>query len=99
MPTSITEKMPKGHDGKNIAEIFSAWLLGSMAFDNVSRRYGPFHEYGPFPQDDKWQLDGSNDYWLRVTEDGNFVLSCRYEPQGEVIAAMMNLFTARFVNR
>ncbi len=88
----ITIDLPKHFQVRDVAETFAAMLLGSRAFNNVSREYGPYEENG------KWQLDGSNDYILRE-DNGKLLLSCRYDSQAEILNAMAVLFNARYVKR
>lgn len=84
---------PKGFEAVHIAEAFTAYLLGCGAADN------PKHIRGPFPLDaDRFQLDGSNDYWMRYDDETRtFILSCRHAGQIPVVEAMIALFELRYL--
>ncbi len=79
---------------KFIINEFATYLQG----DNGRKRfYEPFQPVGS----DKWQIDDSNEFWLRINiKTGEVRLDCRYpESQLAIILAMVNLFKARHIER
>ena len=102
----ITFAIPEGLEPQIVAEIMTAYLLGDRAFNNTlgaltigalmsdGQRPGE-RRRGPYRRDDKWQLDDTNDYWLRI-EDAHGRLTCRYPGQFATIEAMAVLFTRRY---
>lgn len=54
--------------------IYEHYMKGSSK-TNRDRERGPYSK-----GDNHWQLDTSNDYWLRVNEsEKKYTLSCRYD--------------------
>lgn len=104
-----TFAIPDGLEPQWVAETMTAYLLGARAFENAlgaltvgalqshGQRPGE-RRYGPYRQDDKWQLDDTNDFWLRI-EDGHGRLTCRYPGQIAVLWAMASLFNCRYPDR
>lgn len=44
-----------------------------------------------------WQLDSSNDFWLRADKsESKMLLSCRYPAGAVILDPMVKLFRARF---
>lgn len=91
----ISGKYPQGMKPQFIADTFTALLLehrlkGSSK-ENKDRKYGPYSK-----DDNRWQLDHTNDYWVRVNEsEGRYTLSCRYDSGNQVIDALKTLFEAQ----
>ena len=55
--------------------------------------------YGPFFHDGYWQLDGSNDYFLREEGTDKVTFWWRYSGQAVVGNAVLALFDARHGNK
>ncbi|MEY2664950.1 MAG: Ralstonia phage [Candidatus Parcubacteria bacterium] len=91
----ILVELPKHMTAEQAAENFNAFLLGSLAFDNIKYAQGA-RRYGPHKPDRKWILDSSNDFWLREVEQNTVSLTCRYPGQYNVLKAMVALFQAKF---
>lgn len=89
--------VPKGMSNEHLAYTFSAYLLGTLAFDSKTRERPLYGPYRKDPSDDNWQLDNSNDYWLHI-EDGKGKLVSRYD-RVDVLEAMLALFKLRFPQR
>lgn len=93
MRTQITFVVPRGLTPEYIAQTFTAYLIGNLAFHNEECQHGP---YGAPGDSGAWQLDATNDFWLRF-EDVQATLSCRYPgKQAAIIEAAFALFDARF---
>ena len=93
---NLTFTVPAGYSRELVAEILAAYLLGNRAFENTRsasdgrRRHGPFRKETSV-DDDHWQLDGGNDFFLRF-EGEMATLSHRYDNR-EKCAALVTLFT------
>jgi hypothetical protein len=86
--------VPRGITAEELAQTFTAYLLGSLASHNAESQYGP---YRMRPGDDEnWQLDSSNNYWLHIIDPSKADLTCCYDGQKRVIEAAVALFKARF---
>ncbi len=84
----IEFQFPANMKNVEVAQTFTAYLLGNQSFRNEGFCHGPFEERQGF-----WQLDGTNDFWLRIEE--NATISCRYEREVPVIETMVALFKLR----
>ena len=103
----FTFAIPEGMQPQIVAEIMTAYLLGDRAFENTlgaltagalqshGQRPGE-RRRGPYLRDGKWQLDDTNDFWLRI-EGHQGRLTCRYPSQHATIEAMATLFNCRYV--
>ena len=103
----VTFAIPDGFEPQIVAEIMAAYLLGDRAFENTlgaltrgalqshGQRPGE-RRHGPYLRDEKWQLDDSNDFWLRI-DSGQARLTCRYPSQFATMEAMKMLFNCRYV--
>jgi hypothetical protein len=78
-------------NAEQLAQTFTAYLLGPLASENRESSYGPFKTPD---SDERWQLDPSNDYWLNVA-GREATVSCRYNGEMPTIEAMVALFKAR----
>lgn len=100
MPEDLEFDVPQGMKPEDVANVFTAYLLGPLAFENS--RFGDGQPYGPYRKHQKsdadWQLDQTNDYWLHVRGD-KARINCRYPSQEPVAAAMIVLFKLRYVRR
>ena len=86
----IKFQIPAWMKPPEVAQTFTAYLLGAGAFDNPDQRRGPYQLRGC---DASWQLEGSNDYTLHVDgRDG--MACCRYADDEETLKAMVALFNA-----
>jgi len=96
---------PKGMDKKAVAQVLYAYLDGANIHRSQNR--GPFVRTGS--QDNNWQLDTSNDFWLffqtgggdeRVDADGNPTarIVARYttEQNLQTLDLMAQLFQSRY---
>lgn len=99
MSCETSLRVPQGMKPEEVAQTFSAYLLGLLVyragFLDDPCHYGPFPKYG---QTNSWQLDTSNDYWLRVEGDV-FRVGCRYERQKKMVDLMVELFRERYLNK
>lgn len=72
-----------------VAQIFNVYLMDLGALKNIDGSHGPFE----LRTEEYWQLDPSNDFRLRLDEDGTALLTCRYPgTQEKKIEAMAQLF-------
>lgn len=92
----VTFAIPDGFDSKFVVETMSAYLLGDRAFENSIAATQSERRHGPYQRDGKWQLDDSNDFWLRI-ENGQGRLTCRYPSQFSTLEAMATLFNCRYI--
>ena len=79
-----------------VAKTLSAYLMGYLSFSNSDLSHGPFQKIEG--DDSRWQLDGSNEFWLKA-EDLNYStysISCRYPGQEVIIKSMVSLFNALY---
>ena len=92
--------VPKNMSSKTVAEIFSAYRMGDVAFLNADRSHGPFNSDQDQDQHrDCWQLDQSNDLWVTVDKkQGTAEIRCRYPHEEQIIEAMAVLFNASYNN-
>ena len=90
--------VPKRMSREDVAKTFTAYLIGARMFENVRNQDGHY-VHGPWnnhaPQDDFWQLDGTNDFFLHFLKDGTAMMSARYERDAEVVRLSVELFKAR----
>src|SRR3990167_1970270 len=98
----IEVRIPDGMTQAEVADTFNAYLRGHEALrDRVGRPTE--RPFGPYPDSGevgRWQLDTSNDFWLRFNEDGTKgTISCRYDFQPKIVQAMVELFESRYVRR
>lgn len=85
--------LPRGLTVENAAQEFAAHFAGAKVFRVKPETFKPiFLESGQ-----KWQLDASNNYWLRGTGDRMLRLTCRYDYQFKLIEAMGNLFSVQYL--
>lgn len=96
-----TFKIPRDMSPEEVADIFAAYRLGARAFlrrgahklPDEPRPYGPYRD----PNDDmRWQLDGSNDFWLIFDRDGRARLGCRIEYYLKECKSMVRLFELQY---
>lgn len=89
--------IPKGMTNEIVARTFTAYLLGSVAFEGLVSPSGELTR-GPYKKrpesDDHWQLDQTNDFFLHIYGTQG-VIACRYPSQKPVIEAAVALFRAR----
>jgi len=89
----ITFQIPAGMAPKELAQTFTALIRqirGESFEGNRDGAHGPFQMRAG--SDDHWQLDGTNDYWLHIHEDGTALLRCRYSREEAIIRGAMRLF-------
>jgi hypothetical protein len=90
-----TFTVPKGYTREMVAEILTAYLLDHRAFDNKRpapdqpRWRGPFRKESSV-DDNRWQLDDGNDYFLQFKGD-QATFSHRYDNE-EKCEAILALF-------
>ncbi len=92
MPQTFTVTVPENMSSKTVAEIFSAYRLGDVAFQNKDGSMEPLIvDHGA--DHDRWQLDRSDDFWVTVDKkEGKAELSCRYLHEEQIIEAIVVLF-------
>ena len=95
--------IPDHMEPQIVADTMAAYLLGDRAFENtvptalgMAAAHPGERRHGPYQQDGKWQLDDSNDFWLRIDGDHGR-LTCRYPSQIATIQAMKLLFNSRYL--
>ncbi|MBI2030616.1 hypothetical protein HYT05_03270 [Candidatus Kaiserbacteria bacterium] len=99
----ITFAMPRAMSREEIAETFNAYLIGRLAYNNEKkdgnpRPNGPYMAYKDC--DDSWQLDPSNDFWLKFFPNDTGRLSCRVEgDQEKVLDAIFEIFKYRIMGK
>ncbi len=71
---------------EDVAKIFTAYRLGASALSLGETSRGPF-----LLEENRWQLDPSNDFWFRVDASGEAILSSRYDNES-LLSAMATLF-------
>jgi hypothetical protein len=92
----VTFSIPDHMGAQFVVETMTVYLLGGRAFENpIDVLQSLERRHGPYQQGDKWQLDGSNDFWLRI-EDDRGRLTCRYPSQFATIETMAALFNSRY---
>jgi len=92
----LSFSIPREIDEITLAETFNVYLIGPRAYRNEKRDSNEERPHGPFKAGEKWQLDGSNDYWMRFDATTKIIrISCRYDGQAAVLSAMQGLFQAR----
>lgn len=94
----ITFDVPQGMTAEQLAQRFTALLRqirGEQADGNRDSAHGPFRMRAN--SDESWQLDGTNDYWLHIHEEGKANLRCRYTREEATIKEAMRLFETQSV--
>ena len=83
-------------DSVHIAKTFAAYVMGADAHNNNRTLHlGPFRKDGA--DDDHWQLDCSNSFWLHIDRvTGTIEVNCRYDSDLPVAEAMLELYKARY---
>lgn len=82
-------KLPQRMGAEGAAKIFAAYLQGPVAVENCGIR---LYETST----NRWQIDGSNDFWLSV-HGTTARLSCRNPEDRPVLDAMLTLFRRRYM--
>ena len=93
-------QVPEGMKREDVAKTFTAYLIGAKTFDNPRNQtgdyvHGPWNNQAP-RNDDSWQLDGTNDFFLHFLDDGTAMLRARYERDAEIVRLAAELFKARY---
>ena len=91
----LSFEIPRGMKPLEVAQTFTAYLLGAIAFKNLDGSKGPYQMAKG--GDASWQLDPTNDYWLHLSASGGSIV-CRCQYQEVVIQAMIALFNAHVAN-
>jgi hypothetical protein len=90
--------VPNRMSREAVARALTAYLIGALVYTNVKNTHGDF-THGPYrrreDQDDFWQLDHTNDFWLRFGANEATML-CRDEHQAEIVQAAVALFKIRY---
>ena len=100
----IRFNLPRGMTRVQVAQTFTAYLIGPLTFDNRVNNDGEFAR-GPYMKDRNlkndadWQLDGTNNFFLHFKED-HAILSFRYDSPSQERTAriLVALFTLRFLS-
>ncbi len=95
MSREVEFVFPAGMEFVDIAKTFTAYLQGSLAFQNQNHDQGPIRK----ENGDYWQLDASNDYFFEVRSytESKGEIRCRYTSQYPIIKAMVELFRLRYM--
>ena len=93
----ITFSVPRDMKSEEIAQTFSAYILGPRAFQNQDMRFGPFER----PVPGSWTLDVKRRFMLRVSDEdgGKATISCQNSLAVPQMEALVVLFQAMHADR
>jgi len=95
MSTLHRFKMPRGATRKQIAQTLNGYLMGHLAREPGD--VGPFQKREG--EDDHWQLDLHNDYFLRfdIDDDGNAVFGSVFTEEDIKLDTAFALFQEAYL--